>query len=68
MDVPVYIKQALARRARAANMFMKYDLIISKWCSKNDIDTEPYDTYGGVESIVHPYESQQRILNAIKNK
>lgn len=68
MLVPNYIKQLLTRRERAAMIFNECDYKISEWCTKHQIELEECDCFGGVESIVHPSDSKERILEAIHKK
>lgn len=65
MKAPKYIIRALQERVNAAIKFNNADYVVSQWLEKNDIDVETYDTYGGVEAIVNPVDSQRRILSAI---
>ncbi|MBQ8218535.1 MAG: hypothetical protein IJZ79_02185 [Bacilli bacterium] len=67
MNVPKYIENALEMRAKHAEQFNHYDFIISNWIEKHDVITESCDTRGGVESIVNPYASSNRVLQAILN-
>lgn len=67
MKIPKYIEEALQRRVRAATAFNEADWIISTWLAKNGIDCEDFDTYGGVESIVNPVSSANRIRECILN-
>jgi hypothetical protein len=39
-QIPKYILDALDKRQKYAEEFLKYDLIISNYCLKNNIDTE----------------------------
>lgn len=66
LKIPHYIRDLLDKRAKAAEMFNKYDLIISQWCMNNNIKLEDYDCFGGVEAIVNPNDSKKRILDAIE--
>ena len=66
MHVPKYIENALQQRAKHAERFNHYDYIISEWIDKYNIMAEECDYHGGVESIVNPYSSSARILEAIK--
>lgn len=68
MRVPKYIREALERRARAAETWEKYDCIITDFIEKNDIDVPSEDYCGGVEGIVHPWDSANTILNCILAK
>lgn len=66
MKCPKYILDALKARCRAAEIFNKNDILISEWIDKNNIDAPFEDYHGGVESVVHPYDSMMSILNAIE--
>ena len=68
MKIPKFIEKALNDRVSAATKFNNADLIISEWCDKNGIYLESHDCYGGVESLVNPYESAERISQAIRSK
>lgn len=68
MKCPKYIKTALLKRASYASKFTMMDVIISEWVDKHQIQVEEYDIYGGCESIVNPYSSIRRILEAIEEK
>lgn len=67
MQIPKYIEKALERRVNAAEKFNNADIIISDFIEKYDIDVEIYDYHGGVESIVNPDDSAERIRQAIQN-
>ena len=67
MRIPKHIEQALNRRMKSAYVFNETDYIISTYLDKMGIETETYDTHGGVEAIVNPYESAERIRKAILN-
>lgn len=66
MKCPEYIKKALYARYRAAETFNKNDILISEWIDKNNIDVPFEDYHGGVESVVHPYESMLSVLKCIE--
>lgn len=68
MKIPKYIEKALDDRVKAANKFNTTDLIISNFIDKYEIDVDTEDFHGGVESIVNPDASADRIREAIKNK
>lgn len=70
MKIPKYINEALKRRTKGAAMFNTNDLIISKWIDENGLENEidSSDFHGGVESIVHPDDSEERIREAILRK
>ena len=67
MKIPKYVDEALRMRTKAACQFSKYDYIISNWLSKNSFDDciDSSDFHGGVESIMNPQDSEDRIREAI---
>lgn len=65
MKIPKNIENAIEQRAKAAERFNHYDYVISEWINNNGICAESYDTYGGVESIVNPWESASRLKKSI---
>ena len=67
MQIPAYIETIIERRKNAAYKFNYYDHLLSTWLDKRKVKTESFDTYGGVESIVNPGASAQRIREAILN-
>lgn len=64
MKCPKYIKEAIMRRANAAQSFIINDIVITKWCDKNEVDTEYIAGY--IDCIMNPYESARFILEDIK--
>lgn len=68
MKVPKYIEDALTRRARAAETWEKYDRIITDFINRHEIDVPAEEYCGGVEGIVHPWESADIIRECIENK
>lgn len=69
MKVPKYIEKALERRARAAEAWNHNDLIVSNFIDKHDIfGIDECDYHSGVEAIVNPWASSQRVYKAIKAK
>lgn len=68
MKVPKYIEDALERRARAAESWEKHDRIVTEFIEKNSIDAPLEDYCGGVEAIVHPWDSARTILECIERK
>lgn len=52
MEIPKSIEKALMRRAKAAYQFMEYDLIITRFIERNDIDCEFVNMR--VESLIDP--------------
>lgn len=68
MKVPKYIVTALEQRARAAVAFEKADQIISEFIDKNEIGADPADYHHGAESLFAPWESVERVIEAINVK
>ena len=68
MKCPKFIRHALRCKINAANRWREYDLIVSRWCKENGIILENEDCFGGIEGIVNPEESAERILEAITSK
>lgn len=68
MKCPKYIKKALDKRAKAAEVFIKQDGIIYDYLEKHKIDVMDYDILTGCESLVNPHSSSQRIYAAILKK
>lgn len=68
MKIPKYIDELLESRAKAAERFNHYDFILSEWLDKNEIDVESCDSHGGVESLVNPWASAQRVRRAIEGR
>lgn len=70
MKIPKYIDEALEKRTKAANLFCHYDLIVSRWLGNNGFANEidSADFFGGVESLVNPEDSEERIREAIRNR
>lgn len=66
MKIPKYIEKLIYRRERLAVELNSADLALSAWLEKNNIKVEEYDIRGGVEMIVNPYSSAQRIMKAIR--
>lgn len=67
MNVPKYIELALQRRANAANSFFKNDRIVSDFIEKNEITADPTDYGGGAASLFEPKESNERLIEDIRN-
>ena len=70
MNIPIYINEALRKRTKAALQFMEYDYIVSKWISLNNLEdyVNSEDFHLGVEAIVNPKDSEERIREAILKK
>lgn len=68
MKCPKYIKNALDKRMKAAQQFIHYDLIVSKYIDEHDLDVDSCHYYSGCESIVNPESSCHSIMRAIEEK
>jgi hypothetical protein len=68
MKCPEYIRVAINKRAQYADKTMLLDNLVASWIEKHGIEVEDYDIRGGTEIYVNPYESAQRLLEAIANK
>ena len=66
MDCPKYIKEALRKRAIYADKTATLDGIISEWIESHNIEVDFEDIHGGVEIYVNPYDSSERVLEAIE--
>lgn len=67
MKIPKYIEKALQQREKTALKLSKADIVITDFINKNGIIVESYDYCGGVEIYYNPYESANRIREAILN-
>lgn len=69
MKIPKYVEEALHRRTKAARAWMDADYTITRFIFSNEldkvIDSEDFGT--GVESIINPEDSSERIRQAILN-
>lgn len=70
MEIPKNIEKLINDRVKAVEKFDKADGLLTYWICKNGLadDIDSYDFAGGVESIVHPRESAERIRQAILAK
>ena len=70
MKIPKYIENALNKRQKAAYDWNDADFVISRFIHENGLEDEidTADFNGGVEAIVNPAESNERIRQAIINK
>ena len=66
MKCPNYIKEALLHRARHAGFFLDCDYKIAEFLERNHIKVDSDDILGGAESYVNPFDSAQRIFDAIE--
>lgn len=67
MKMPKHVEDLIVKRAKAAATFNESDMELSKWLDEHGVETESCDTHGGVDSIANPWESANRVMNAIKN-
>lgn len=67
MKCPKYIQELLERRAKLASDFISADLKIVNWLDDHEILVSDNDIRTGAESIVNPYASIYRILDAIED-
>lgn len=49
--IPKYILKAIQRRANAARIYFDADLLVSNWCTKNNINSQYI--YGNVETVTN---------------
>ena len=68
MKIPKYIEKLINRRANLASQFREVDNKLSKWIEDNGIELDGSDYYGGVESLMNPWDSTRRVEQAIKDK
>lgn len=68
MEIPKYIEKLINRRANLASQFLEVDNKLSKWIENNGIELDRAYYYGGVESLINPWDSARRVEQAIKDK
>jgi len=68
MKIPKYIEKLIGKRKKLAAELITTDYQLSEWLEKNEVDVEDYDTSGGCEMYVNPWDSANRIKQAIENK
>jgi len=70
MKIPKYIMRLIERRAKLATELTQASYELDEWLARNDIldSLEEYDYGTGVEIYVKPYDSAQRIIEAIEKK
>lgn len=66
MKIPKYIEQKLNYRAKLAEKLIEIDYQLTEWIDNNGIKVEPYDYNKGTELYEAPYESINRIKEAIR--
>ena len=67
MKIPKRIEALIDKRTKLASRLDDACGELDAWLDKNNIETESEDTHGGVEIFVNPYDSGQRIKEAILN-
>lgn len=70
MKIPKHIENALKKREKAAYDWNDADYIISRFIHQNRLEDiiDAADFNNGVEAIINPSESNERIREAIINK
>lgn len=68
MKIPKYIQELVDRRCRLATDLLKVSYELDCWLDKNYIECEDCDTHTGVEIYMNPYDSRNRIIQAIIDK
>ena len=68
MKINGYVEKLIERRERLAKQLQVACNNLDYYLDRNGIETESYDTHGGVEIYVNPTESAERIREAIRNK
>lgn len=68
MKIPKYIDKLLQARAYHADRVLDVGYKIDEWLIKNEIDVAPEDYGSGVEVYEAPYESADRVRDAIYRK
>lgn len=71
MKCPKYIKEALDKRLKAAQQFNHYDLIVSEYIDKHDLDVDSCHYHGGCRKycisrifLSHNLRSNQRKIDS----
>lgn len=68
MMIPKTIEALINKRAILAEKLNSADYLLGQWLEKNGIEVEPCDIYGGCELYGNPWDSAERIKEAIENK
>lgn len=68
MEIPKSVELLIKGRQKAAERFLRADLVLSQWCDKHGIVGIESDIHGSVESICNPEESAMRVRDAIRSK
>ena len=66
MKCPKYVSKLLDKRINSAFNLREADTKLVEWLEKNNIAVEEYDILGGCEMYVNPYNSAERIREAIE--
>ena len=66
MKIPKYIDDLIDKRMKLAESLACVDYKLSEWLDKNEIPVAPEDYRTGVEMYANPYESAERIRQAIE--
>lgn len=65
MKCPKYIEKAIERRRKLAEDLSSVDLMISRWCEENEVETEMVHLH--VAIICEPSNAARIILEDIEN-
>lgn len=68
MQIPKKILSLIEKRAKLASKLWDVNCELDEWLDKHQIDVESEDYRGGVEIFENPYESAERVLEAITKK
>lgn len=68
MNIPENIEFLLQQRADLSSKLNSIDYRLSNWLDDNNIEVNKNDYKGGKEIYSHPYDSVDRIIEAIKKK
>lgn len=68
MQIPKYIEKLIDKRAELSVFLNHADHKLGDWLERNCVKVEEYDIYGGCEMYVNPWNSADRIKQAIKDK
>lgn len=68
MKIPKYIEKLIERRAELAVLLNYADHKLIGWLEKNGVEVKEYDICSGCEMYINPWDSANRIKQAIKDK
>lgn len=68
MKIPKYIEKALIKRAKCAGAFVEADCVVSNFLDKHGIEIDNSDYWSGAEALCNPWDSVNRIAEAIAKK